>query len=165
MTKKINELIQVPQDGEKKQNLIKQEVWPIILLAITSGNQKEFREKKFKEFEEEICEYYGKKYQSSDNHCDTWMVSKFTVSPNGKAVAYSVTRMYETYHIGRDEDRNSLEVKNLETGETRTVMSLNKYMDSKGDYYDKDVCIDKILEVSDDMKVKYQMESGRIITA
>lgn len=165
MAKKLIKPMQYPESGETKQNIVKQNIWPIILLAITGGDQKEIRKKKVEEFKKEMYEYYRRQYSSSDNHCDTRSAGNFTVSPNGKVVAYTVTRMYETYHIGRDEDWNSLLLKNLETDKTKTVMSLDKYMDSKSDYYDKDICIDEILEVSNGMKVKYKTQSGKTITA
>lgn len=152
------------KSGGTKQKDIQQTTWPIILFALTGADSSEILKKKFEAFKEETYKQYKEKERSSDNHCDYWELGRFVQSPNGKLVAYKVARIYETYRPGRDQSYHGIEMKNLETWEKSSPVTLWKILDSSDGYFNKSGCIDEIISVTDDGKVTYKVRSGDIIT-
>jgi hypothetical protein len=107
-------------------------------------------------------ECWGKR-RSDDRHCDTWDGSNFTVSEDGKIVAYIMKRMYEVYNSWpHDQDYNQICVVNLETGLSIKSTSLDKFLEYNTIWEEK--LIDDILSVSNEGSVSYKTRNGKTLT-
>ena len=110
------------------------------------------------ELEKKIEAQYRGLTRMSDMHFDKWMVSDFTLSPNGKFLGYKVSRFYETYHPERADDYNAVAVYDVEQDVERKS-SLDKYA-STPSVWPEDA-IEDIHKVSDDGVIDYVTRDGK----